>query len=348
MRVKMIFLFVFFTIGSSYTYAGVCYLSGGGFLQDAIKVGDSYVPRDAQLGSVIGVMRLAYRHVFPQVICEANSTWETSFTTTPVIGIAMPRGQSHSNGPIYKTSIPGVGIVIETESFGSAWVKDKNYPFVPYVLSTAGGSRWSGGFGVFITLVKIGEIPMGTARFDSSTLLRATSNNYDSRINYSLSGSVTRSECSVPASAKSIEVRMGRVTRDSFKGQGSFLGSMDFSIPLTDCNAGKYPAGQGWNYFESSNVNLLLEGAKGSRILDANKGILGLTTSSSSSGVAVQVLLQDGVTPLTLGVANKIQKVIDGSMLINLKARYVQTTDNSNGPTPGVANAAASFTINYR
>jgi type 1 fimbria pilin len=333
---------------SKAAYGGVCYFQTSEYFTSAISVGTSYVPRDAPVGSVIGVTRLLNHHSVPGITCEANSTWETSYTTNPVAGVTPPSGQTHSKGAIYKTSIPGVGIIIETENFGNGWIKDGNFPFVPYVIRTHNGARWSGGFSVYITLVKIGEIPMGVNRFDSNTLMKVTSNSGDHRIDYSLRGTVTRSECSVPAVAKNISVSMGSVTRASFGENGGRLASHDFGIPLVNCNGGTYPTGQSWNYFQGSNVNLLLEGAKGSSIIDAKNGVLGLTSDSESRGVAVQILQQDGTTPFELGVSKLIRKTSDGDMMINLKARYVQVSNSLEGPQAGTANAAVNFTVTYK
>lgn len=332
---------------SKAAYGGVCYFANSEYLTSAISVGDSYVPRDAPVGSVIGVASLLNHHDTKALVCEEGGTLETSFTTHPVAGVTLPSGLT-KQGPIYKTSIPGVGIMIETGSFGSGWVTMGRY-FVPYTMRSAYGTSWRGGFPLYITLVKIAEIPMGKNRFDSKTLMKVTSNSGERRIDYSLSGTVTRSECSVPAGAKSISVSLGTVTRASFGESGGRLASHDFGIPLVNCTGGSYPTGQAWNYFQGSNVNLLLEGAKGSSIIDSKNGMLGLTSDSESRGVAVQILQQDGTTPFELGVGQLIRKTSDGGdMMINLKARYVQVSDSLEGPQAGTANAAVNFTVTYK
>lgn len=82
-------------------------------------------------------------------------------------------------------------------------------------------------------------------------------------------------------------------------------------------------------------------------IVDAGQGVLGLNSEATASGVAVQVLKQDG-TVLPLGVDVPIMPVQDGTTNLQFGARYIQTAGDASGPQPGIANATANFTITYK
>jgi len=141
---------------------------------------------------------------------------------------------------------------------------------------------------------------------------------------------------------------MGNVMRRGFNGKNSYTDSQDVVIPLINCVAGSYPNNQGWNFYQNSNAHIRLEGVQGSKIVDAAQGVLGLTQESTAKGVAIQVLRKDGVTPLALGRDVQIARLNGTSMNIELKARYIQTSDSAAGPEPGKAEARAAFTVTYK
>lgn len=76
-------------------------------------------------------------------------------------------------------------------------------------------------------------------------------------------------------------------------------------------------------------------------------GIVGLTSDSDATGVAVQILDKTGATPVVLGIKNRLEKLQDGDMSLKMHARYIQTSDDPNGPGPGKANASLNFTLTY-
>ncbi|MBN1084366.1 fimbrial protein [Erwinia aphidicola] len=73
--------------------------------------------------------------------------------------------------------------------------------------------------------------------------------------------------------------------------------------------------------------------------------MLGLDKSSKASGIGIQLLKEDGVTPFPLGTATLVGAVEKGDMTLNFNARYIKTSPK---PQPGSANAKASFTVSYK
>jgi type 1 fimbria pilin len=66
--------------------------------------------------------------------------------------------------------------------------------------------------------------------------------------------------------------------------------------------------------------------------------------TSAAKGVALQLLYNDQPLPLSSRVKWQTTAA-DGNYAIPLKARYLQTDASV---TPGVANAAATFTVTYQ
>ncbi|TBN40716.1 fimbrial protein [Pseudomonas sp. BGI-2] len=317
-------------------------------------VGANYVPRNAPVGSVIGVYHRSFHHS-QDLYCKKNDTFEVLINGSVVSGITMPSvddGDYNIKATIVKTNIPGVGIIVRSQGLlGAASVFEtipSNFPYPPFNLKAKGAFGIPPGWWTEFTLVKISnDIPMGASNLTSPYSIVKYMSNGENVTSIFVTGSVVRSECSLPASARIIKVPMGNIERRQFKGKGSKTETNEFQIPLTDCTAGTYP-NQSWNFYQNSNATLLLESAKGSTMIDPANGILGLTSDSTAKGVAVQVLHKDGITPMPLGIPTPITKVKDGSMSLILKARYIQTSDSATGPEPGIANASANFTLTYK
>ncbi|MCE0915835.1 MULTISPECIES: fimbrial protein [Pseudomonas] len=330
------------------------YCTGGGEeVYLTFNMGTQYVPRDAPVGSVIGTanMSYVYRPDNPWN-CGASDEWDVRFSDNfPVVnGIQLPSMESGiSTATIVKTNVPGVGLVVSSEPLKKYNVSSGSPPYVPYKTRLTGWVTQHTSATAKFTLVKISQaIPAGSSKIENpySTISYWS---YRRKHSIFLVGTVVRSECSIEGNAQAyIEVPMGTIGRNVFKGKDSYTQSNDVLIPLTNCTPGSYPANQGWNYYQNANAWLRLDGAKGSTIVDAGRGLLGLTPESTAKGVAVQVLRKDGVTPLPLGQAVAISRLSSGNMNIELKARYIQTSDSSLGPEPGSANARAAFTVTYK
>ncbi|MDC0687043.1 fimbrial protein [Mitsuaria sp. RG] len=326
---------------------------GGEDVYVTFNIGTQYVPRDAPVGSVIGTanMNYVYRPAKP-LNCGVWDPWEVRFSSNmPVVqGIQLPPMESGiATATIVKTNVSGVGLVASSEPLKKYNVVSGSPPYVPYKVTLPGWATDHVSVTAKFTLVKISnEIPAGSSRIESPYSAIGYWS-VDRKHSIFLTGTVVRSECSIQGNAQAyIEVPMGTIGRQVFKGKDSFSRSNDVLIPLTNCTPGSYPPNQGWNYYQNANAWLRLDGAKGSTIVDAGRGLLGLTPESTAKGVAVQVLRKDGITPLPLGQPVAISRLSGGNMNIELKARYIQTSDSLLGPEPGSANARAAFTVTYK
>lgn len=81
--------------------------------------------------------------------------------------------------------------------------------------------------------------------------------------------------------------------------------------------------------------------------IDASKGVLSLTAEKrAATGVGVQLLDESGqpwILSKEVGVPNLEANTV--SLTVKLSARYLQTAAKV---TPGLANAVATYTLNYQ
>lgn len=324
-------------------------------LYPTFNMGSHFVPRDAPIGSVIGSANRLYAHAFSgNIACSRGDTISTLANWPVVTGLTLPA--LYEEATVHKTNIPGVGMIVQTYWFSTAgWeVVSGNPGFLPYSI------RWMGApvnlgspAQLLFTLVKTSnDIPVGTTQLVNSTSAVRLYSGRKTLFSTFVTGSVTRSECSLSNSSVGgktyLDVSMGAVQRREFNGKDSYINSRSFTIPLTSCVEGTYPTNQPWNFYQNSNVHIKFEGAGSSQVIDASRGIVGLTSDSTAKGLAVQIMRKDGVTPVRLNEDVSIATVTGTSMNIDLKARYIQTSESPLGPEPGVANAKAAFTVTYK
>ncbi|WDG77590.1 fimbrial protein [Pseudomonas chlororaphis] len=248
-----------------------------------------------------------------------------------------------------KTNISGVGIIISNAyTDHTTFNYSVNHPYLPLTATTKRGFRLRKATYDF-TLVKIGNnIAAGKNSFNQLLLSSMHANQKPIEQIY-LNGSVTTSQCKLPSgTGTQIRVSMGTVEKRHFNGKGTTSESVTFDIPLNNCVSDPSPIpGQSWNYFTANQANIRFEGAKGSTILNAANGELGLNSDSTAKGVAVQILRSNG-TAVKLGEDRPIGTFQNSITSMQLKARYIQTSDSPLGPEPGSANATANFTLTYK
>lgn len=321
-------------------------------VKNTIDFGTVYIPRDAPIGSFIGIPHKVGRYTGGDaqyhLYCSRYAGISMTSRTKSAPNVTVPAGLNAKTDVIYTTSVAGVGVMFKMEALHSFnW--QQSYPFFPGYIVVPGGKTfaWEKKMPqLYATLIKTGEIKMGESSLNAAGY--AWGDGSVNLFDVDVSATVVRSECVIPQAAKSIEVKMGYVKRINFKGENSTLDNKPFEIPLTQCVYGNYPTGQPTNYFSGSFANLRLDGVKGSKAVNAAKGILGLTSDSEAKGIAVQILRKDGVTPMPLGVDTRIRRLQDGNMMLELNARYIQTSKDPKGPEPGSANASANFTLTYK
>ncbi|NWE39105.1 type 1 fimbrial protein [Pseudomonas yamanorum] len=317
--------------------------------QSIHAVGDLFIPQDAPVGSTIGVIKYTR---FPVVSCTTTSPFSMQAT---MLGVKSPPVNA-ALGPIqgaalYATNIPGIGAAMVNESRPGYLCLTSGSWYFPLTVNGCNTGGYSANLYNSLLLIKTGPIPAGINDFGNLQVYTVDINNNGTPFNWidgRLTGTVTVAGCSMPAAVGNIiDVPMKNWEKRVFNGPGTVTPTEGFNITLNNCVAGTYAGNPTWNYFRGNNANIRLDGAKGSTIVDASQGVLGLNSEATATGVAVQVLKQDG-TPLPLGVDVPIMPVQDGNTTLQFGARYIQTAGDSTGPQPGIANATANFTITYK
>lgn len=372
LRSALIFLCKIVTLSLPLNAAACIWNHGGTEESINIEMGDIFVPRDAPFGSIIGrsvsaTASSGFRCIGTRIglhVANHNALGSALVIINGNHIHPTPLGAT----PIYKTSTEGVGVILTSDSFAqnASTVPQGGHlgsisNVMPLYYGTIANTplmnydvRYDPPT-ITAQLVYLGRLssghhsiskPMPQTVLDAETI--SIGDRTISHLYLTINGSITVSDCQLPASSNQIEVQIGAFTRNIFNGKGSTSSDVNFQIPLTNCVAGTFPTpGLVGNYFQTSNANIRLEGSNGSAILDAQEGILGLNTDSDASGVAVQVLKADG-SKLELGRDIPITRLNDGVINLDFKARYIQTSELSTGPEPGTANASANFTITYK
>lgn len=313
--------------------------------------GEVFIPRDARIGSQIAEQRAGHLQTI------GIGYWRSTLQSTLLIGPRLPRTAAahdvqdndllyNKGDHLYDSGVPGVGIATvyigrnicnDTETA----ILQPNESFAPLNAKICNITpNFINHYKVF--LVKTAEIPAGTHTINKD-LYRVLLNG-GPIIDGSISARVTVAGCELPASHKQITVDLGDHKLTSLETEG-VTPAVEFSIPLHNCTAGRYPANMEWNYFTGNYANITLTPANGSTIVDAAAGMLGLKPDSTAEGVAVQILQSDG-QPMRLGQEVRLNHVQDGTTDVPLKARYKKRPPVA--LAAGTANASANFTVTYK
>ncbi|NKZ38617.1 fimbrial protein [Oleiagrimonas citrea] len=136
--------------------------------------------------------------------------------------------------------------------------------------------------------------------------------------------------CTIDPGSVTKSVTLPFVNTQQLTAQGTTAASTPFSLLLTQCP-------NGLHVFITLDTSTPQAGAT---------GVIAPTTGTGyASGVGVQILQADGVTPVTFGSAINTGTTAASSYTIDLYARYYQTaTTVSSGNVKGVA----TYTINYQ
>ncbi len=328
-------------------------------------VGTRYIARDAPIGTPIMLEEERGEHVgltaTPHHMCHRawdgneivpnpTNVWLNVANASPLFpGDLPPIAGIPLAGKVIQTSIPGVGAHVRlglpfTGRFANEWKADGGVPVVPFIGRL---EHWTQGYvsfqrmRFFLTLVKTGPIPPGVHEFDNRRLLSATSNELGQIFHWALQGRIAQNQCSVPANPVSADpVQLGTWDRNDFTGVDFTTPAVAFHITLSDC------ADNPENNVTTAHIRL--EGTKGSAPIDAQRGIFSLTGDSSASGLGIQMLMADGITPVPLDQDVPLKVIpISGNTLLPFTARYYQT-----GPSaqvlPGSARGALNFTVTYQ
>ena len=345
-------------LGTTYAASNSCYWGAGtGPILYTANVGALYVPRDAQIGDPIGPVerRFVSSGGTSSIFCENDGTGMLLFNArSAVTTVARPisRQSGVTHGALLQTNITGVGALINfgrpydglTPGFWKLNGPDSGVPFNAYIdFQTPYHLQHTTLMGT-ITLIKTAEIAPGIQSLDSAKeLVKGSFTGIPDAFGVTLSGSVTRAECTLSANPVSADpVKLGDWPKTEFIGEGHTSDAVPFTITLNACISDPLPGGA------VTNAYIRLEPTAGSVTLDANLGLMSLKTGSGAQGIGIQILSRDALTPITLE-EDVLHGAIpaSGGMMLDFHARYYQTAP-ANAVVAGSAEGALSFTITYK
>ncbi|MGY2261846.1 fimbrial protein [Pseudomonas sp. SDO55104_S430] len=338
--------------------ANTCFWDGAaGPMDFQADVGSVYVPRDAKIGSIIGVVDKLIQTSNPGnlgITCSNDGSVTLNFSALPTAPfdrrVHEPIGGEDSSGRIFMTNIPGVGARITLEvpfegRFDNEFVPIGGKPIVPFeaqitrtLLSPFKLSRLRSK----VTLVKTGVIPPGPHQL-SRQLFDGHFTGVGKGFMYGLRGTVVQSQCAVGANPVSVDpVPLGDWNTSDFTHPGFTTAPTSFTISLTSCQTD--PTGG-----NEATAHIRLDGANGSLPEgDGSLGIFNLSPTSTAAGMGIQILRGDGVTPVPLGSDADFGLIEDGKdKVLDFKARFYQLK-NSADIRAGKAEGSLSFTLTYQ
>lgn len=328
-----------------------------GELEHNLRLQPVWVPRDAPIGSVIGQADVRYN--LPNeagLILVCNNVNGTEYLTAqvlntqPIVTSPLPPVAGEDlTGRVLETGVDGVGIHVRLDwpYTGSGGIP-QNY----WNASTWHSVPWQGysnhrtgptgiqmsNLRAFITLIKTGPIAPGPHSFNGVQLFSGSYDTIGSVLRYHLHGTVTAAQCSLKADAVNPDpVALGNHDVKDFTSPGHTTAPVTFEIRLNDCDDD--PSGA------SARAHIRMEATQGSTTLDPDLGLFSLSSGSGASGLGIQVLHEDGITPVRLDDDVPVTPLVPGETYLKFQARYYQTAPSV---TPGQANGALNFTVTYR
>lgn len=317
-------------------------------VQVANATSTRYIPRDAPIGSLIADGTINYDGT-REHICRNYPVSAQMLVGPRVPAMTVARSGSAATTDIglhlYRTALEGVSLAAiksdgrHCDASGQDLPKSQLYfPFNANSCSNRYETR------VYYYLYKTGDIPPGAHTLNQPGLQVLFNGAVQSSL--TLNQTIIVAGCSMPsASNNRIDVQMPPTYVGDFNADRSPGPATSFQIPLDSCVRGAYSTYYPWNYFQGNYANIRLEPSRGSTILDAQAGIIGLRPESTATGIGVQVLKQD-MTAMRLGEEVPVKHVEDGITILPFNARYVQVGDTP--PSGGTADATVNFTLTFK
>ncbi|WP_327440575.1 fimbrial protein [Pseudomonas donghuensis] len=327
-----------------------------------LKGGTLSVGRDLPEGAVLfrqsfrtasGAIRISC----PSSVTTIQRVRQLTSTPKPIIP-----GRPEFQGRVYETGVAGIGVAV--------WYAGNGFPYTDTIVNcgTDATCNWHSYNEFDISLIKTGPIGGGTIQGDqlpTTSTSWVTGNSVELlRVKFSRTINVLNQTCNTP----DVNVPLGSHMIHDLKGSGSGTPWQDFKIELKNCpavsgyfngGAGNYPIWYSDSSFSSGNrsghaVSYQLIPNAGSH--DAPNGIAKLSASSpgeapAASGVGVQIANRSNQpihlarTALYAGPNLPVGSPAGSNFEIPLRARYLQVADKV---TPGPANSAVVFLLNYR
>ncbi|RMN94500.1 Fimbrial protein [Pseudomonas coronafaciens pv. coronafaciens] len=324
-----------------------------GTLNYHINVGTLYAPKDAKAGAVIGMADLPFSISSSEsgnVYCVNDGhtlTFNSRAINPPFAGTLPPVNGEDVSGKVLDTGIPGIGAIIKLEHpfdgvAAGSFIPLGKLPTVPFnaqmqynlpaplIMQNLQGS---------VTLVKTGVIAPGPQVIGNQMFYAALSAISGRAFEVRLSGTVMQAQCG--ASAVSDDpVKLGDWRVSDFKGPTKGTPPVAFNIRLGACEADPADVNIAW-------ANIRLDGVSGSMPVPGTPGGFTLTSDSTAGGVGIQIMRNDGLTPVALGADVPIAPVASGTTMLDFSARYFQI-DDTVAIQAGEAKGALSFTISFQ
>jgi type 1 fimbria pilin len=322
-----------------------------------VDVGNVYVPRDASQGSLIGTFDKFFftnNGENLRVECLNDGNDRLKFEATPIVpifsGTLPPVNGEDFNGKVLNTGVNnGIGARIKLGFPFNGQAPNNFIPNGPPVVPFTADANHQ----VFtaipltslfneVTLVKTGPIAPGPHRF-SSKLFNGSLSGLNKVFDYELTGTVIQSQCSVLANPVSADpVKLGTWPASDFTHKGFSTPPVPFHITLSDCESD--PSGG-----NEAMANIRLDGVKGSLpVGDGSDGVFTLGDDSTAVGMGIQILREDGITPVALGTEVPLMVIKPtGETVLPFTARFYQTADSAD-IRGGLAKGSLGFTVTYR
>lgn len=339
-------------ISPSQAHATVgCTWRGGvsGPLSHSVRLGDFWVPRDAEVGTVIGSGEriLSSDPLNREIRCDNDGTGVLRFlmrTTVPVHGEPLPPVNGWDvSGKVMRTGIPGVGLYIRLNhpfngaNNGFTPTQDVAIPYRGHnTVNISPTALLINDLSADYYLIKTGPIPAGHSRFNRQVATGSVTD-LGSALSLNVEAGVNQAQCTLEADAVSDNpVPLGNHDIAMFTKPGSYSPPVNFHITLSNCEDD--PTGS------VARAHIRLEGALGSSVIDPSLGLFSLNGSTPAQGIAIQ-LLRSNSLPMTLEQDEPVTWLTIGDTRLDFKARYYQIDPKvSAGPASG----ALKFTISYR
>ncbi|MFN3071206.1 fimbrial protein [Serratia sp. J2] len=364
-------------VSKGYANTLICKLFTGFPGENAVLniAGTISVGEDVPVGTVL--YKATYKAAVPSgVHCVSQESYtgqqiklpfvdDVSSAPLPIVpGVLNPVG-----GIVYQTNVPGIGVSLSDYAKYPHQLSNNGFPG-----EIGGGGTISGGYmQVYITLIKTGNFDAGSV---NGITFPTASRTYTipteepqhtfkgfpiqtNSLRFSGQIQVVKSTCKVVT--ENIVVPLGNYKVSQFNRKGSATEWKDASIKLVGCSNAS-PA-----YYSNKNTSIAITGggtlplgvkdvsnritfmiSPAAGVIDASTGLIQLTSSSNSaSGIGIQIGYSGSGTVRVLKLSAETDftpPVMQATMQIPLLARYYQT---ENTVTPGVANGAVVYTINY-
>lgn len=324
-----------------------------------------HIAQDAPVGTLVGGTDFLGHGTGPSAVyeCQNNHTGGSlvniSYNATNVPPIArlasgLPRvALTVPEDSIIETNIPGLGVSVRmkygidgTSVSQPEFLLQKSEARVPF-LSTRNHDHATilrvAGHEYSVSLIKTGPIPAGAHNLDPSfDVVRADVaqpvQGVTTALIFRLSGSLVSSGCETAADPVTPNpVDLGEFDAKDFERPGAGSSPVRFELNLVNCQ----PPAQG----TVPRVHLRLDPANGSTAIDDTNGLFSTGAGSTGGGVAFQVLQQDGIHAMPLGIQVPIMTLPTGSMRLPLNVKLVKHTG---AVKPGTLTGALNFLLTYQ